>query len=108
MTVGAFVAFLRRLGVASQSLGKLANLQTVFAEGMSAARRLFAALDVEPEVRERAGRQPLPPARRRSASRPSASPMARRPPTLSDVSFEGRRGETVALVGPRAAARPPS
>ena len=48
------------LGVASQSLRQLANLQTVFAEGMSAARRLFAALDVEPEVREQAGAQPLP------------------------------------------------
>ncbi|MCH1927889.1 hypothetical protein L6232_24135, partial [Shewanella sp. C31] len=43
MTVGAFVAFIAALGVASQSLRQLANLQTVFAEGMSAARRLFAA-----------------------------------------------------------------
>src|SRR5579862_988527 len=60
MTVGAFVAFIFALGVAAQSLRQLANLQTVFAEGMSAARRLFAALDVEPEVREQAGASMLP------------------------------------------------
>ena len=60
MTVGAFVAFMGALGMASQSLRQLANLQTVFAEGLSAAARLFAALDVEPEVREAAGAPPLP------------------------------------------------
>jgi subfamily B ATP-binding cassette protein MsbA len=101
MTVGAFVAFLAALGVASQSLRQLANLQTVFAEGMSAARRLFAALDVEPEVRERASARPLPAGE--ATIRFEAVGFAYGgdgPPTLSDVSFEVRRGETVALVGP--------
>ncbi len=45
------------LAAASQSLRQLANLQTVMAEGWTAARRLFAALDVEPEV---ARRSPAP------------------------------------------------
>ena len=87
--------------MASQSLRQVANLQTVFAEGMAAARRLFAALDVEPEVRERPGARPLPRGRRRrSASSTSTSPMTTARPTLTDVSLEVRRGETVALVGP--------
>ena len=101
MTVGAFVAFMAALGVASQSLRQLANLQTVFAEGMSAARRLFSALDVEPEVRERAGAPSLPAGE--STLRFEAVSFAYGtdgPPTLSEVSFEARRGETVALVGP--------
>ncbi len=101
MTVGAFVAFIAALGIASQSLRQLANLQTVFAEGMSAARRLFAALDVEPEVRERPGAQPLP---RGLATigfeHVGFSYGEQVGPALSDVSFEVRRGETVALVGP--------
>jgi subfamily B ATP-binding cassette protein MsbA len=101
MTVGAFVAFIAALGVASQSLRQLANLQTVFAEGMSAARRLFAALDVEPEVRERAGAQPLPVGEATIRFEGVGFAYgAEGPPTLSDVSFEARRGETVALVGP--------
>ena len=38
------------LTMASQSLRQLANLQTVFAEGLSAARRLFAALQTNPDA----------------------------------------------------------
>ena len=38
MTPGAFTSFVLALGVASQSLRQLANLQSVFAEGMAAAR----------------------------------------------------------------------
>jgi subfamily B ATP-binding cassette protein MsbA len=100
MTVGAFVAFLAALGVASQSLRQLANLQTVFAEGMSAARRLFSALDVEPEVRERPGAHPLPLGEATITFEAVGFAYGGDGPTLSDVSFEVRRGETVALVGP--------
>ena len=101
MTVGSFVAFIAALGVASQSLRQLANLQTVFAEGMSAARRLFVALDVEPEVRE--GPNALPLAAGEGTirfERVGFSYDADSPPTLNAVSLEARRGETVALVGP--------
>ena len=101
MTVGAFVAFIAALGVASQSLRQLANLQTVFAEGMSAARRLFAALDVEPEVRERPSALPLAGDEGTIRfDRVGFAYGADGPPTLSGVSLEARRGETVALVGP--------
>ncbi|MDB5466426.1 MAG: ABC-type multidrug transport system, ATPase and permease component, partial [Phenylobacterium sp.] len=101
MTVGAFVAFMFALGTASQSLRQLANLQTVFAEGMSAARRLFAALDVEPEVRERPGAGPLPLGQTTIRFEDVGFTYGTDgPPTLSDVTFEVRRGETVALVGP--------
>jgi ABC-type multidrug transport system, ATPase and permease components len=101
MTVGAFVAFIAALGVASQSLRQLANLQTVFAEGLSAARRLFAALDVEPEVREKPGAAALPPGEATVRfENVGFSYGADGAPTLSDVTLEARRGETVALVGP--------
>jgi subfamily B ATP-binding cassette protein MsbA len=101
MTVGAFVAFMFALGVASQSLRQLANLQTVFAEGMSAARRLFAALDVEPEVRQAPDATPLP--RGDGEIRFEQVGFAygpEGPAALLDVNLEVRRGETVALVGP--------
>jgi len=101
MTVGAFVAFMGALGMASQSLRQLANLQTVFAEGLSAARRLFAVLDVEPEVREQPTAHALP--QGKATLRFEHVDFAYGPqgaPTLSDVSLEVRRGETVALVGP--------
>jgi subfamily B ATP-binding cassette protein MsbA len=101
MTAGAFVAFIGALGLASQSLRQLANLQTVMAEGMVAARRLFAALDVEPEVRERAGAHPLP--RGQGTIRFDDVAFAYGgddKPALDGVTFEAKAGEIVALVGP--------
>jgi subfamily B ATP-binding cassette protein MsbA len=101
MTAGAFVAFMAALAMGSQSLRQVANLQAVFAEGMAAMRRLFTALDVEPEVRDRAGAPAL--ALTEGAIRfenVGFSYGGDGPPTLSGVSLEARRGETVALVGP--------
>jgi subfamily B ATP-binding cassette protein MsbA len=101
MTVGAFVAFIGALGLASQSLRQLANLQTVMAEGMAAGRRLFAALDVEPEVRERPGAHALIPGE--GVIRFDAVDFAyggEGKPALTGISLEARRGETIALVGP--------
>lgn len=100
MNVGAFVAFLAALGMASQSMRQLANLQTVMAEGMIAARRLFAALDVEAEVRDAPGAKSLP--KGESAIRFEAVSFSYGDDVaaLDKVTLEARRGETVALVGP--------
>ena len=100
MTVGAFVAFVGALGLASQSLRQLANLQTVMAEGMSAARRLFAALDVEPEVREQPGAEPIARASGAISFERVSFAYGEGAPALDEVSFTVEPGETVALVGP--------
>ncbi|CAN5355479.1 ABC transporter ATP-binding protein [soil metagenome] len=104
MSVGQFAAFIGLLMAAGQSLRQVTNLQTVMIEGLTAARRLFAALDIEPEIREAANAQSL-------ADEPvtvafdhvtfaygAAAESAA--PTLSDVTLSVRPGETVALVGP--------
>tara|TARA_R110002167_G_scaffold9558_7_gene44199 strand:+ start:974 stop:2821 length:1848 start_codon:yes stop_codon:yes gene_type:complete len=104
ITVGAFAAFIGLLMAAGQSLRQVTNLQTVMAEGLTAARRLFGALDIQPEIREAADAIAL-------AERPTTvafdrvsfayAPAAQGgAPTLSDVSLTVAPGETVALVGP--------
>jgi len=104
ITVGAFAAFIGLLMAAGQSLRQVTNLQTVMAEGLTAARRLFTALDIQPEIREAADAHAL-------AESPTAvafdhvsfayAPAADGgAPTLSDVSLSVAPGETVALVGP--------
>jgi subfamily B ATP-binding cassette protein MsbA len=101
ITAGGFTAFIFALLMASQSLRQLANLQTMFAEGLAAARRLFVALDVEPEVREQPGAETLPRSRGAIAfDHVGFSYGGDGPPALGDIDFQVSPGETIALVGP--------
>ncbi|WP_296818177.1 ABC transporter ATP-binding protein [Brevundimonas sp.] len=99
LTVGEFTAFIASLLIVSQSLRQLANLQTVMSEGLTAAQRLFAALDVEPEIRDRPGAAELP-AGPCAVALEGVSFAYGDAPALTDVSLEVRPGESVALVGP--------
>jgi subfamily B ATP-binding cassette protein MsbA len=104
MSVGEFAAYIGLLMSAGQSLRQVTNLQTVMAEGLTAARRLFASLDIQPEIREAADAAPLEQGPITVAldhvgfAYGQATDGAA--PTLSDVSLIVRPGETVALVGP--------
>ncbi|ESQ77984.1 ABC transporter ATP-binding protein [Asticcacaulis sp. YBE204] len=98
MTLGGFTAYIAFLGAAGQSLRQLANLQTVMAEGFTAARRLFAALDVAPEITDAPDAKPLGAFDRVTFDRVSFAYGDA--PVLRDISFEARAGQSVALVGP--------
>ncbi len=100
ITGGDFFAFVTALLAAGQSLRQLSNLRTVFAEGLTAARRLFSALDVEPEVVERPDARPLPRGEGHVVFDNVSFTYGGQTPALNDVSLEARRGETIALVGP--------
>ena len=99
LTVGEFTAFIASLLIVSQSLRQLANLQTVMSEGLTAAQRLFAALDVEPEIRDRPDAAELP-AGHCTVALEGVTFAFGEAPALTDVSLEVRPGESVALVGP--------
>ncbi len=99
MTVGSFAAYIGLLMAAGQSLRQVTNLQTVMSEGLTAARRLFEALDIQPEIREAAAPRALP-AGPLTVTFEGVSFAYGDAPTLTDVSFAVRPGETVALVGP--------
>jgi subfamily B ATP-binding cassette protein MsbA len=102
MNGGEFTSFIVALAAASQSLRQLSNLQTVMAEGLVAARRLFASLDVEPEVRERGDAAALT-LKGDFTIRFDGVSFAYEPagaPAITGVSLALKRGEAVALVGP--------
>ncbi len=100
LTTGGFVAFLVALMTAGQSLRQFANWQTVMAEGMAAARRVFAALDIQPEIGDGPAARALPLGAGAVRLHDVTFAYADEPPVLSDLSLEARRGEIVALVGP--------
>ena len=100
MTAGVFFAFLTNLLMAAQSLRQVANLQTVFSEGLTAARRLFSALDVEATIVDPPGATALAAGDSAIAFDHVSFAYGDNAPALSDVSIAASRGETVALVGP--------
>jgi len=100
MTVGAFAAYVGLLMSAGQSLRQVTNLQTVMAEGMTAARRLFASLDIAPEIREAAAPKALPPGPATITFDDVWFSYGAAAPTIADVTLTVKPGETVALVGP--------
>ncbi|MBU4434745.1 MAG: ABC transporter ATP-binding protein/permease [Alphaproteobacteria bacterium] len=100
ITAGAFIAFLSALLMAAQSLRQVANLQTVFSEGLTAARRLFEALDVAPTIVDPADARVLPAGDSAIALDKVSFSYGADIPALSEVSISAKRGETVALVGP--------
>jgi len=108
MTVGTLTAYIVILAAAGQSLRQVANLQSVFAEGLAAAARLFAALDVKAEVGDAPDAQPLELTAASIRFDRVGFGYTPQAPALIDICIEARRGETVALVGPSGGASPPS
>ncbi|MEQ7156332.1 ABC transporter ATP-binding protein [Brevundimonas aurifodinae] len=100
MTVGAFAAYVGLLMSAGQSLRQVTNLQTVMAEGLTAARRLFGALDIAPEIREAPRPKPLAQGPATVVFDRVSFAYSAAAPTITDVSLSVGPGETVALVGP--------
>ena len=98
--LGQFVTFLAALLVVSQNLRQVANLQTVITEGLTAAGRLMAAMDVKPEVVDARDAKPLQLTDASIRFEDVSFAYDASAPALSNINLEVRRGETVALVGP--------
>jgi subfamily B ATP-binding cassette protein MsbA len=100
MNAESFTAFAFGLVTAANALRQIANTQTVFAEGLTAARRLFGALDVKPEVAENPAALPLNADQGAIRFDDVSFNYGTGAPALDGVTLEARRGETIALVGP--------
>jgi len=99
LTVAGLFAYVAALGTASQALRQLAGLQGTFTQGMTAARRLFKALDIEPEITETSDAKPLS-RDFKTITFDQAGFAYGDTPVLKSVSFTARAGESIALVGP--------
>ena len=100
VTPGLFTTFVSSLLMGGQALRQVANLQTVMTEGFTAARRLFAALDIEPKIRDTDTAKPLPAGKATVRLEGVNFSYGEDIAVLDDLSLEARRGEIVALVGP--------
>src|SRR5262249_11782659 len=94
-----FFSFITALLLAYQPMKALAGLNASLQEGLAAAQRIFAVLDIEPEIRELPGAKPLAVKGGgiRFADGRFHYPNGTR--ALDGASFAVPAGKTVALVG---------
>ena len=92
--LGGFTAFFAALLTAAQSLRQVANLSTVLSQGLTAARRLLAALDIAPAIQDAPGATPLA-VSDAVVELQNVTFSYGGEPVLDGVSLSARRGETV-------------
>jgi len=97
-TTGAFFSFLTALLLAYQPMKDLAKLNSNLQEGLAAAQRVFALIDVEPQIRDRDGAIELH-ARGGKVTFDQVHFAYGDAPALHGVTIEVPAGKTVALVG---------
>jgi subfamily B ATP-binding cassette protein MsbA len=105
VTLGAFASFITALLLAYQPLKSLANLNTALQEGLAAAERLFAVLDVRPEIADAADARPLAVKGGEIRFERVGFAYADGAEALRGVSFVVPAGRRVALVGPSGAGK---
>jgi subfamily B ATP-binding cassette protein MsbA len=94
------VSFIVVLTLAGQALRFVANYQPVLAEGLAAAERLFAILDVEPRIADRPGATVMARAKGQIRFEDVRFGYVAETPALDGVSLAAEPGQSVALVGP--------
>ena len=105
LSMGGLAAFVVALMTAGQFLRQFATTQTVMAEGMEAARRVFATMDVEPAICDAPGAGALALMDATVRLEDVSFSYDGEAPVLEGLTLEARRGEIVALVGPSGAGK---
>ncbi|MGE0747078.1 MAG: ABC transporter ATP-binding protein [Rhodospirillales bacterium] len=100
MTVGKLTEFLTYITILQAPVRQLGLVVNSFARATSCGARLFAVLDLEPEIRDRPGARPLATTGGTVRFEDVSFAYAGGPPVLRNVSFEVRRGRTLGIVGP--------
>lgn len=105
LSLGAFTSFLAALLLAYQPVKSLATLNNALQEGLAAAQRIFAVLDVEASIRDAQDAKPL----RLEGGNVEFSGVQfaydGEVPALNGVSLMVPAGAMVALVGPSGAGK---
>ena len=104
-TTGAFFSFITALLLAYQPMKTLANLNANLQEGLAAAQRVFALLDTEPSITDRADARPLAIGAGAIVFDDVRFAYGDAAPALDGVTLEVPAGGTAALVGPSGAGK---
>ncbi len=99
-TPGTFFAFLTALIAAYEPVKGVTRVNSKIQQGLAAATRVFAILDVEPEIKDKEGAIPLPPFSSNIEFRNLNFQYSDENYVLSDINLTVPAGEALAIVGP--------
>lgn len=105
MTSGELIAFLIYAINLANPTRRIAEAVGNVQKSLGAADRVFAILDMEPEVQEKPGAGQLTVREGRVEFRHVAFSYEPEHPVLTDISFTAEPGQTVAIVGPSGAGK---
>ena len=97
---GELFAFVLFAGILIGPFSSAARVFAQIREAQGATARVFEILDTQPDIRDAHDAVPLPPVSGRVAAVHVGFAYDSRQPVLTDVNFEARPGEVVAIVGP--------
>ncbi|TKB25772.1 lipid A export permease/ATP-binding protein MsbA [Desulfopila sp. IMCC35006] len=101
MTPGTFFAFLTALIAAYEPVKGVTKINSTIQQGLAAATRVFAILDVEPEIQDKKDAIDLPPfSNRIECSNITFCYDDDTTPVLSHIDLTVPAGEALAIVGP--------
>jgi len=105
MNLGALTEFVILLNLVGSNARNLGNINLNLQQARAAAERIFALLDVQPEIRDRPDAVELPRVVGEIRFENVCFRYASGAPVLREVSFELQAGQVGALVGPSGAGK---
>jgi subfamily B ATP-binding cassette protein MsbA len=100
MTPGTFFAFLTALIAAYEPVKGVTKINSTIQQGLAAATRVFAILDIEPEIRDKKNAVTLPPFSDRIECKNISFCYNEEEPILSNINLSVPAGQALAIVGP--------
>ena len=105
MTTGALASFLAALLAAYRPMKNIANMNSTLQQGLAAAQRVFATIDLRPRIADRADARQLEGIRGDIAFDDVHFRYTADGKALNGIDLEVPAGRTVALVGPSGAGK---
>jgi ATP-binding cassette subfamily B protein len=99
LTLGELVAFSTYLAQLFQPVRRLGTITPAIAMAVAAGERIFEILDAVSEVQDMPDAKPLPPVRGHVRFEHVSFAYFQRQPVLTDITFEARPGQVIALLG---------
>ncbi|MEN8141608.1 MAG: lipid A export permease/ATP-binding protein MsbA [Thermodesulfobacteriota bacterium] len=100
MTTGEFFAFLAALVMTFDPIKRVSTVNSLIQQGLAGARRVFAILDVEPDITDDPAASKLPPFKGEVRFNDVSFSYDGSEQVLSDINLTVPAGQILAIVGP--------